>query len=273
MGLFAGASIAAAALWITPASLTSAGAAIAASPAQKEELGTPIAFRRLSESQYKRSIALIFGEDISVPGRFEPPLRKDGLLAIGQGNVSVSSSGFEQYELRAREIAAQVMAPERKDRFVTCKPATQDSFDRACASEFLGHYGRLLYRRPLTRAELGSVVALASAKAEGDFYRGLETGLERLLVSPNFLFRVERLAAGQAGAGRRLDDYSIANRISFLLWDAPPDDGLLDAAAAGTLGDQEGLSVQVDKMLASPRIEQGCAHSFRTCSLMTSSTP
>lgn len=259
MGIFAGACLAAAASWIAPASLASAETSAGAGPAQKQELGTPVAFRRLSESQYKRSIALIFGEDISVPGRFEPPLRKDGLLAIGQGNVSISSSGFEQYELRAREIAAQVMAPERRDGFVSCKPAAKDRFDRACAAQFLGHYGRLLYRRPLTKGELGSAVALAQASAGngGGLYAGLASGLERLLVSPNFLFRVERLAPGQSGPGWRLDGYSIASRISFLLWDAPPDDELLDAAAEGKLDDPRNLSDQVDKMLASPRLEQG----------------
>jgi len=259
LGLLGAAAFAATALWIAPPGLAAAEDASPAATASADRLGAPVSFRRLSEAQYKRSIALIFGEDISVPGRFEPPLRKDGLLAIGENNVSVSSTGFEQYELRAREIASQVMAPQRRDSFLTCKPETKGKFDRICASAFLGRYGRLLYRRPLTRAELGSVTELASASARagGDFYKGLETGLARLLVSPNFLFRVERLAGGQGDAGRRLDDYSIASRISFLLWDAPPGEELLDAAAAGTLGDPDDLARQVDRMLASPRLEQG----------------
>jgi hypothetical protein len=63
--------------------------------------GGPAAVRRLDEAQYKRSIEDIFGAGIEIPGRFEPPLREDGLLAIGASKVVITPSGFEQYELRA----------------------------------------------------------------------------------------------------------------------------------------------------------------------------
>src|SRR5438128_850182 len=66
----------------------------------------PPTLRRLSEDEYKRSIAQIFGLEINVPGRFEPSVREDGLLAIGQSHVVVTPSGLEQYALRAREISA-----------------------------------------------------------------------------------------------------------------------------------------------------------------------
>lgn len=219
--------------------------------------GGPASFRRLNEAQYARSIRDIFGEGVKVPGRFDPPLREEGLLAIGDGKVAVSSSGLEQYELRARQISAQVLGAERRDKIVSCKPASATAFDAKCTSEFLGTYGRLLYRRPLTAQELASAALLAKAAAteRKDFYKGLEIGLSRLLASPYFIFRVERSVA-DAG-GRRLDDYSLATRISFLLWDAPPDAELLDAAASGALRDEAALARQVDRMLASPRFAEG----------------
>lgn len=62
--------------------------------------------RRLNDGQYLRSIEQVFGPGIRAPGRFAPPLREQGLLAIGEAHASVSPSGFEQYELRTREIAA-----------------------------------------------------------------------------------------------------------------------------------------------------------------------
>ena len=77
-----------------------------------------------------------------------------------------------------------------------------------------------------------------------------------LLVSPAFVFRMEAVEADPAG-GQRLDVYSLATRISFLLWDAPPDEALLDAAADGSLRTPQGLERQVDRMMASPRLEQG----------------
>ncbi len=217
-------------------------------------------FRRLNEAQYNRSIEQVFGPGIKVPGRFEPPLREEGLLAIGDNHVSVSASGLEQYRLRAREISAQVLAEGRRKQTLTCTPQSATAFDRACATEFLSKYGRLLYRRPLAATELQSALAIASAGTQQskNFYAGLQLGLSRLLASPNFIFRVERGVPDAKHPGmQRLDDYSLASRISFLLWDSPPDVELLDAAARGELSDPAKLEARVDKMIASPRFELG----------------
>jgi Protein of unknown function (DUF1592)/Protein of unknown function (DUF1588)/Protein of unknown function (DUF1595)/Protein of unknown function (DUF1585) len=222
-------------------------------------LGGPATFRRLDEAQYANSIADIFGSGIKVPGRFDPPWREDGLLAIGDGKVVVSSSGLEQDELRARNIAAQVLTEDHRKSVVSCAPQSAATFDESCARQVIGKYGRLLYRRPLDQEEMISVlqVARTAAKQTGDFNTGLEAALARLLASPNFIFRVEQVQK-DAGTGRtRLDDYSLAARISFLLWNAPADDMLLDAAAAGALREKKGLAAQVERLMASPHFEQG----------------
>jgi hypothetical protein len=221
--------------------------------------GGPTTFRRLDETQYTRSIQDIFGAGIKVPGRFDPPLRDEGLLAVGDSKVVVSTSGLEQYELRAREISAQVLSGDRKN-LLPCTPQSAQAFDKECARTFLAKYGRLLYRRPLNEKEMASALGVARAVTEKSqsFYRGLEVGLARLLMSPDFIFRVERAETDPAAPGsRRLDEYSLATRISFLLWDAPPDPALLDAAASGALRQPEGLAREVDRMIASPRFEQG----------------
>jgi len=220
--------------------------------------GGPATFRRLSEVQYVTAIKDVFGADIKVPGRFEPSLREEGLLAIGDSKVVVSSSGLEQYELRAREIAAQVLA-ESKRSSLPCAPAAP-TFDKACAEQVIAKYGRLLFRRPLADDEMNATLKLASASAErsGDFYKGLQSGLARLLVSPNFIFRVERSEPDpETKDALRLDDYSLATRISFLLWNAPPDAALLDAAGNGALRKPGGLEREIDRMIGSPRFEQG----------------
>jgi hypothetical protein len=256
--LMLAAGVAAAALG--GAAMLAAPGAPASAQAEAQPFGSPPGFRRLNEAQYIRSIEQIFGKGIKVPGRFEPPLREQGLLAIGDNHVSVSASGFEQYRLRAREISAQVVAPDRRATTLSCKPASETAFDRACATEVLGKYGRLLYRRPLSAGELRSTVAIAEAgtRQSKNFYDGLQLGLSRLLTSPNFLFRVERSVTDPGNpAVQRLDDYSLATRISFMLWDAPPEADLLDAAARGDLKDQAKLETLVDRMIASPRFEQG----------------
>jgi len=73
----------------------------------------PPAFRRLNEVQYLRAVEQVFGPGITVPGRFDPPRREEGLLAIGDAHVTVTPTGIEQFELRARRIAAQVFAEKR----------------------------------------------------------------------------------------------------------------------------------------------------------------
>lgn len=252
------AGVAAAALSGT-ALLVASGAPVRAQ-AEPETTGSPPGFRRLNEAQYNRSIADIFGAGIKVPGRFDPPLREQGLLAIGDNNVSVSASGLEQYRLRAREIAAQVVSPERRKTTLSCTPASETAFDRTCASEVLSKYGRMLYRRPLTTAELASALTVVSAGTQQSksFYDGLQLGLSRLLASPNFIFRVERgVNDPKRPSVQRLDDYSLASRISFMLWDTTPSAELLDAAARGDLRNQAKLEALIDGMIASPRFEHG----------------
>jgi hypothetical protein len=111
----------------------------------------------------------------------------------------------------------------------------------------------------LDQDELRSVMQLAraAAKQTGDFNKGLETALARLLASPNFIFRVEHVQTDPDTGRTRLDDYSVAARISFLLWNAPPDETLLDAAASGALREKRGLETQVERLMASPHFEQG----------------
>lgn len=227
--------------------------------------GNAFALRRLNQAQYERSIEQVFGAGIKVPGRFDPPLREQGLMAIGDSAVTVTSSGIEQYELRAREIAAQALAGDRAKTAVPCQLARVDAFDRACASAFFAQYGKLLFRRPLTEREMAGLLMLAESgtSTSVSFVKGLEVGLSRLLISPNFVFRVERAVPDLAAPGAaRLDDFSLASRISFLLWDAPPDGELLDAAARGELRQPDGLARQVDRLIASPRFVQGVRSFF-----------
>jgi hypothetical protein len=216
--------------------------------------------RRLSAEQYRRSIEDIFGPGIRIPGRFEPEVRDDGLLAIGGSRATTTPSGLEQYDLKAREIASQVLAKDRRESVVPCALQTSVAFDESCARQFISNYGLLLFRRPLDNQEAGSVLSVTRLAAEksGDFYTGLQAGLARLLLSPAFLFRVETVdAATESNGVPRLDDYSIATRLSFLLWNAPPDSELLDAAGKGELHEQAGLARQVDRMIASPKFERG----------------
>lgn len=223
-----------------------------------------VGMRRLTESQYRRSIADIFGPDIRVEGRFEPEVRRDGLIAIGSGQASISAAGMEQYYATASGIAAQVAGPEGRKTYLPCTPKSANKPDDKCASQIFAKYGRKLYRHPLDEAELGVLVATARKAAidSGGFYVGIEETLVSLLTSPNFLFRIERADGPSKDGLYTLDGYSRASRLSFLFWDAPPDEELLAAAGRGDLSDPSRLHAQVMRLAASPRIRDGLGAFF-----------
>jgi len=143
--------------------------------------------------------------------------------------------------------------PSRRRIFV-CQPANPTQ-EAACAKQILSTLARRAYRRPVTDADLQPLLTIYDAgRADGGFIAGIEQGLERILVSPQFLFRIERDPANVApNSVYRLSDVELASRLSFFLWSSIPDDQLLDLAIKGRLKDPAVLAQQVKRMLADPR--------------------
>ncbi len=219
-----------------------------------------VVIRRLSQEQYETIIADVFGPGMKIGGRFEPVPREEGLLAVGAARVGLTTAGFEQYDAIARTIAAQVVDPTHRKVLIPCKPAAANGPDDACAKQFLASAGRLLYRRPLTDREINLQVKAANqgATALKDFYAGIESSLALMLVAPQFLYRQERMEADPDNAGQmRLNGYAKASRLSFLFWNTAPDPQLLSAAESGELHTAKGLTAQVERLMASPRMEAG----------------
>jgi mono/diheme cytochrome c family protein len=143
--------------------------------------------------------------------------------------------------------------PSRRRIFV-CRPSgPQDEL--ACARQILSTLARRAYRRPVTEEDLAVPLSLyQQGHAQGGFEAGIEAGLAAILVSPHFLFRIERDPEGvAAGQAYRISDLELASRLSFFLWSSLPDDELLELAEAGTLSRPEVLTAQVRRMLADPR--------------------
>ncbi|MYK90036.1 MAG: DUF1592 domain-containing protein, partial [Acidobacteria bacterium] len=107
----------------------------------------------------------------------------------------------------------------------------------------------------MTEADLDQLLPFyEEGGAEGGFDRGVQRALERMLVSPEFLFRVERDPEDVApGAPYRVSDLELASRLSFFLWSSIPDDELLARAIDGTLSDPAVLEAQVQRMLGDRR--------------------
>jgi hypothetical protein len=216
---------------------------------------------RLTPAQYERSIRDIFGSSIQIDvNKAAPGFRDEGLLALGARRLTITSAEMQRYEKLAQDVAAQVVQPNRRATLLGCKPASEAAPDDKCAAAFLEKVGLYLFRRPLTAKEVQSFVATHSQAAQqlGSFDAGMRAALARMLVTPDFLFRVELSEPDQRRAGaQRLDAYSTASRLSFFLWDSVPDAELFAAAESGRLLTEEGLREQVERMLLSPRIEGG----------------
>jgi hypothetical protein len=154
---------------------------------------------------------------------------------------------------------------KRRTELVGCTPVDPKTKDDACTRSVIERYGKGLFRRPLTETEIASRLKIATdgAARVSNFYEGLGLAIASLLVDPEFLFRVEEAEPDPANPGQyRLDGYSKASRISFLLWDSAPDAELLQTAVSGTIHQDATLSAQVARMIASPKLKDGAKAFF-----------
>ena len=198
---------------------------------------------------------------VSFVRRFTEP---EGVLQPRQSIFAVAVN-----EMRDGDAAVEHMAiggpyvsagpgdtPSRGAIFV-CRPdegAAADEED-ACAAEILTSLARRAYRRPIDAADLATVMEFYRAgRDDGSFDAGIQLALERLLISPDFLFRVARDPVdAEPEAVYALTDLEMASRLSFFLWSSGPDDILLDLAEQGRLNDPEVLAGQARRMLADPK--------------------
>jgi cytochrome c5 len=143
--------------------------------------------------------------------------------------------------------------PSRQKIF-TCKPAARAD-EQACAKQIIGTLAKHAFRRPPTDADIQDLMLFYQAgRKDGSFEDGIQAALQRILVDPEFLFRIEKDPPGAAPAtAYRLSDLELASRLSFFLWSSIPDDTLLDLSQQGKLSDPAVLEAQTRRMLADPK--------------------
>ena len=137
--------------------------------------------------------------------------------------------------------------PESRKRIFVCGEKTPE-----CARRIIEDLARRAYRRPLAKQEADQLVDLAAlVRKKGDsFDEGIRVAIQAVLMSPNFLFRIEREPAGAAAF--LLDEHGLASRLSYFLWSSMPDDELVRAADEGRLRRPDVLESQVRRMLKDP---------------------
>jgi mono/diheme cytochrome c family protein len=152
---------------------------------------------------------------------------------------------------------AQVTGPSRESvaRIYTCGH-TNGRHTAFCARRILTNLANRAFRRPVTPREMDGYVGLAkrAQEQEGSFDEGIAVGIQALLVSPDFLFRIERDPAATASAAHhRISQHELAARLSYFLWSSMPDAQLRLAADLGTLRNPAVLAAQVKRMLKDPK--------------------
>lgn len=215
--------------------------------------------RRLTSTQYRNAIGDLFGTDVVIPPALEPDPELAGLLSVGASAASVSQRGVEQYEDAAFAIAQQVLGDTaRRAAAVPCTPA--GTVDDTCAATYLTALTRRAWREPADSEAIARLVQVAAVAADtqGDFYTGLTFATAAVLQSPRFLYRFEIGTPSPDNASvHLLDDWELASRLSFFLWNTIPDETLLAAAESGALNTPQGLATEVDRLLADPRARRG----------------
>ena len=208
---------------------------------------------RLSVTAGPHLLGVTFIERMAAP---------EGLAPASLPVTNVLFAGVRGAETRVGRIEIEgpfgvtgLGASPSRQRIFSCSPATRQD-EEPCATEILSAIGRRAYRRPLTDADLDTLLGVfRTGRAEGDSFEvGIRWGLERILIDPDFLYRmVPDPVDAEPGTPYRLTDLQLAARLSFFLWSSLPDDVLLDAAGAGRLSDPAVLESEVRRMLADPR--------------------
>ena len=154
------------------------------------------------------------------------------------------------------ETHGSTETPSRAAIF-SCRPANGED-QTACATQILSSLSRRAYRRPVAETDLRTLLEFfEQGRTEGgSFDAGVQLALERLLVDPDFLLRLEiDPPSVPPGSVYRLSDLEVASRLAFFLWSSLPDEALLEAAESGRLRDPEVLEQQVQRMLADRRAD------------------
>jgi hypothetical protein len=220
-------------------------------PAAEEIVGDPgrVTARRLNRAEYDNTVRELLGTELRLAHDFPSDDRAFGFDNVADA-LSVSSAHVELLEQATWTLVDDLFA-RHDTRVLSCTPDHDDP--TPCVREIVRTVVPRAWRRPIDEATEDRFVAqaeaaIASGASVDDALRAV---LATVMLSPQFLFRIER-NADEPGI-HPLDDFEVASRLSYFLWSSMPDDELFEAAANGELGDPDEVAAQVRRMLDDPR--------------------
>tara|TARA_B100001245_G_scaffold91208_2_gene66037 strand:+ start:4406 stop:6862 length:2457 start_codon:yes stop_codon:yes gene_type:complete len=186
-------------------------------------------------------------------GVLQPP---QSVFAAAVNEMRDGDAAVERMEITGPYRSTPARNTPSRRAIFTCQPANDTGrAQEACAFGILASLAQRAYRRPVGDAEVNMLMNFYRAGlSDGSFDDGIQLALERLLISPDFLFRVERDPVNiEPDTNYQLTSIELASRLSFFLWSSIPDIELLDSAKNGTLQNPQVLEQQTRRMLADPR--------------------
>jgi hypothetical protein len=214
----------------------------------EEAARTTTLVRRLSHVEYNKTLKDLFPSFQISTVTLAQDQRLHGFENVAS-TLNPSAILVEQYSDAAMVVSEQV--GENLGAFMPCASVAQDM---ACGSEMIAEFGGRAFRRPLTDEEVGRYEAFFERMmSEIGFRPAMELTVQAMLQAPPFLYRIELGVPEDGEAIIALDDYEMANRLSYFLWQTMPDDDLFEAAANGELNTPEQVAEQARRMLNDPR--------------------
>jgi mono/diheme cytochrome c family protein len=201
---------------------------------------------RLPVKAGTREIGATFLKDSVLPEGIIDRVREDQVRTYFEGVGTITIAG--PYNVQGPGTTTS------REKIFTCRPAARAD-DQPCAEKILSNLARRAYRRPVTDEDMSQLMTLYRQGAQSyGFEGGVRLALQKILVSPDFVFRAEYDPAGAKPASvNRITDIELASRLSFFLWSSIPDDELLAVAESGKLSDKSVMAAQVQRMLKDER--------------------
>ena len=202
-----------------------------------------------------RVVGVSFVRELWEPEGLPQPLQRGRVIADDQVYMSNANVGSVQIGGPYGSAGPAQDTPSRRAIFV-CQPKLSAE-ERTCATRILSRMARLAYRRPVTKADVDTLLEFfdSGRRDGGSFDNGIQFALERVLVDPDFLLRVHRNSG-------RLSALEVASRLSFFLWSSIPDERLLTLAERGQLLSPAVLEKEARRMLADPRATDALVDNF-----------
>ena len=203
------------------------------------------------------------------PEGLPQPLQRGRVITNDQVYMDYANVGSVQIGGPYKPAGTAKDTPSRRAIFI-CQPKAA-SEEQACATKIISKMARLAYRRPVSAADVSTLMQFYAdgrkqGGSAGSFDGGIQFALERMLVDPDFLLRVVRDPASKqvvdAKSSYALSNVEVASRLSFFLWSSIPDDPLLTLAEHGQLTNPATLEKETRRMLADPRAVDALVNNF-----------